>query len=54
MTVRALDAHSVIVTTPAYAAADLVESWQPDLATKLRGIPYVSTGTMSLGVPEGG
>jgi protoporphyrinogen/coproporphyrinogen III oxidase len=45
----ALDAHSVIVTAPAFVAADLIASWQPELSTKLRGIQYVSTGTMCLG-----
>lgn len=45
----ALDAHSVIVTAPAFVAADLIASWQPELSTKLRGIPYVSTGTICLG-----
>jgi protoporphyrinogen/coproporphyrinogen III oxidase len=45
----ALDAHSVIVTAPAFVAAALIASWQPELSTKLRGIPYVSTGTICLG-----
>jgi protoporphyrinogen/coproporphyrinogen III oxidase len=45
----ALDAHSVIVTAPAYVAADLIASWQPELSTRLRDIPYVSTGTICLG-----
>jgi protoporphyrinogen/coproporphyrinogen III oxidase len=45
----ALDAHSVIVTTPAYVAADLLASWQPELSARLRSIPYVSTGTICLG-----
>jgi oxygen-dependent protoporphyrinogen oxidase len=43
-----LKADGVIVATPAYTAAELVESWQPELAAKLRRIPYVSTGTISL------
>ena len=30
-------------------AADLLESWQPQLSTRLRDIPYVSTGTICLG-----
>ncbi len=47
-----LDAHSVIISTPTAAAADLVESWRPDLAAKLRGISYVSTGTLSLAYPK--
>jgi oxygen-dependent protoporphyrinogen oxidase len=41
-------ADGVIVATPAYTAAELVESWQPKLAAKLRRIPYISTGTISL------
>jgi protoporphyrinogen/coproporphyrinogen III oxidase len=45
----AVEAHSVIVTAPAFIAADLIASWQPELSSKLRGIPYVSTGTISLG-----
>ncbi|MGO8951581.1 MAG: protoporphyrinogen oxidase [Ktedonobacterales bacterium] len=45
---NALDADSVVVTTPAFVAADLIESWQLELATNLRRIPYVSTGTISL------
>ena len=47
-----LRADGVIVTTPAYTAAELVESWQPVLAEKLRRIPYVSTGTISLAYPK--
>ena len=47
-----LRADGVIVATPAYTAAELVESWQPELATKLRRIPYVSTGTISLAYPK--
>jgi protoporphyrinogen/coproporphyrinogen III oxidase len=47
-----LDAHSVIISTPSYVAADLVESWQPELAAKLRRISYVSTGTLSLAYPK--
>jgi protoporphyrinogen/coproporphyrinogen III oxidase len=43
-----LRADGVIVATPAYTAAELVESWQPKLAAKLRRIPYISTGTISL------
>jgi oxygen-dependent protoporphyrinogen oxidase len=47
-----LDAHSVIISTPAYVAADLVESWRPELSAKLRRITYVSTGTLSLAYPQ--
>jgi oxygen-dependent protoporphyrinogen oxidase len=48
----ALDAHSVIIATPSYVTADLVESWRPALSAKLRGIDYVSTGTLSLAYPQ--
>jgi oxygen-dependent protoporphyrinogen oxidase len=47
-----LDAHSVIISTPSYVTADLVESWRPMLAAKLRDISYVSTGTLSLAYPQ--
>ena len=43
-----LDADIVMLTAPAYTAADLVESFLPRLATGLRQIRYVSTGTVSL------
>jgi oxygen-dependent protoporphyrinogen oxidase len=44
----ALDADAVILATQAFVAADLLSEWQPALAAKLRRIPYLSTGTMSL------
>jgi oxygen-dependent protoporphyrinogen oxidase len=47
-----LVAAGVIAATPAYAAAELIESWQPELASKLRRIPYLSTGTISLAYPK--
>jgi oxygen-dependent protoporphyrinogen oxidase len=43
-----LDADAVILTAPAFSAADLVERLQPDLAAGLRQIRYVTTGTVSL------
>lgn len=43
-----LEADAVIVTTPAYAAADLVRGFAPDAAEGLAHIRYVSTGTISL------
>ncbi len=43
-----LHADALIVTTPAYAAADLVDSFSTALAQTLREIPYVSTGTLTL------
>ena len=42
------DADAVVLTTPSFAAADLVERFQPDLASGLRRIRYVTTGTVSL------
>jgi protoporphyrinogen/coproporphyrinogen III oxidase len=38
----------VVLTAPSFAAADLVEGFQPDLAAGLRRIRYVTTGTVSL------
>ena len=46
---RSLDADAVILATPSYAAADLVEPLHPALAAELRAIRYVSTATVSLG-----
>ena len=44
----ALDADAVVMTTPAYAAADLLAPLAPSLAESLRAIRYVSTGTVTL------
>ncbi len=43
-----LSADAVVLTTPAYVAASLVEPLAPKLAAGLRAIRYVSTGTISL------
>ena len=43
-----LNATHVIMATPAYAAANLLEPYSPDLAAKLRSIRYISTATVSL------
>jgi oxygen-dependent protoporphyrinogen oxidase len=43
-----LMADTVILTAPAFVAADLVESLQPELAAGLRRIRYVTTATISL------
>jgi oxygen-dependent protoporphyrinogen oxidase len=43
-----LDADAVILTAPAFSAADLVERFQPELAAGLRRIRYVTTGTVTL------
>jgi oxygen-dependent protoporphyrinogen oxidase len=42
-------ADAIIFAAPAYATADLFESIDPVLASKLREIRYVSTATVSLG-----
>jgi oxygen-dependent protoporphyrinogen oxidase len=42
-------ADAVVLATPAYASADLVEPMHSKLAGKLRSIRYVSTATVSLG-----
>jgi len=44
-----LEAGIVVLATPSYVAADLVEPFNPDLASGLRQIRYVSTATISLG-----
>ncbi|MCI0529441.1 MAG: protoporphyrinogen oxidase, partial [Nitrospira sp.] len=44
-----LQADVVVLATPAYVAADLVEEFSTFLANILRNIPYVSTATVSLG-----
>lgn len=42
-------ADNVVFATPAYVTADLVQQIDPLLASRLRGIRYVSTATVSLG-----
>jgi oxygen-dependent protoporphyrinogen oxidase len=41
-------AGNVVFTTPAYVTADILQHFDPALATMLRGIRYVSTSTVSL------
>jgi oxygen-dependent protoporphyrinogen oxidase len=48
-----LHADAVIVTTPAYTAAELVNGFAGELASALAGIRYVSTGTVTLAYPRG-
>jgi oxygen-dependent protoporphyrinogen oxidase len=48
-----LEAGAVIVATPAYTAADMLERLSPELAAELRQITYVSTATVSLAYPDG-
>ncbi|MEK6792156.1 MAG: protoporphyrinogen oxidase [Deltaproteobacteria bacterium] len=42
-------ADAVIIASPAYAAANLLEALDAGLAANLREIPYASTATVSLG-----
>lgn len=42
-------ADDVVLATPAYIAADILQGIEPTLAAKLREIRYVSTATVSLG-----
>ena len=42
-----LTADQVLITTPAYAAADMVSGMHPRLAAQLRQIRFVSTATVS-------
>lgn len=46
---RSLEEVAVVVTTPAYAAADLLAGLDGTLAAFLKTIPYASTITVSLG-----
>jgi oxygen-dependent protoporphyrinogen oxidase len=45
---QVLVGDAVVLATPAYVAADLVAPFASELATGLRAIRYVSTGTVSL------
>src|SRR5574341_211508 len=45
---ESLDADAVILTTPAYTAANLLRDLAPQAAEGLKAIRYVSTGTLSL------
>lgn len=44
-----LQTDAVVIATPAFVAADLLESVEPHLAALLRQVRYVSTATVSLG-----
>lgn len=44
-----LDAHAVIVATPAYAAGALLRSVDTTLAALCEGVPYASTATVAFG-----
>ena len=45
---RSIEADCVVLATPAYAAADILDTLSPQSASILRTIPYVSTATVSL------
>jgi oxygen-dependent protoporphyrinogen oxidase len=49
----AVEAHAVLLATPAYASADLIVDLDPSLSDTLRGIPYVSTATITLAYQAG-
>jgi len=40
---------NIVFATPAYVTSDLIQQIDPALASRLRGIRYVSTATVSLG-----
>lgn len=44
----ALEADAVILATPAWASAGMLEDLAPDLARTLRAIPYTSSATVAL------
>jgi oxygen-dependent protoporphyrinogen oxidase len=44
-----LPARSVVLALPAFVAAELLAGAEPELARRLRAIPYVSVATLSLG-----
>jgi oxygen-dependent protoporphyrinogen oxidase len=44
--------QQAVVTAPAFAAADLVETISPEAAAILRGISYVSVATVAFGYPR--
>lgn len=43
-----LQADALILATPAYATAELVKAFEPEMAAPLRAIPYASTVTISV------
>jgi len=48
---RTIESDTVVLATPAYASAAILESLSTDLSTALRTIPFVSTATISLAFP---
>ena len=49
----AFDAEAVVLATPAFVSADLLEGSAPEAASALREIPYVSTAVALLAYPPG-
>ncbi|MFN3374756.1 MAG: protoporphyrinogen oxidase, partial [Chloroflexus sp.] len=47
--IETITARSVIIATPAYAAAELIESLDSNAASALRGIPYAPVAVVHLG-----
>jgi oxygen-dependent protoporphyrinogen oxidase len=47
-----LAVDALVLATPAYDAATLLEPFDGELGALLRGIPYASTATISLGFPR--
>jgi oxygen-dependent protoporphyrinogen oxidase len=43
-----IQTDAVVITVPAHPAAQLIRKLEPEIASILESIPYVSTGTMSL------
>lgn len=46
-----LTVDGLILASPAFASADLVEGFAPRLAAELKQVPYVTTATVSLAYP---
>lgn len=49
---KEVEADAVIITTPAYSAADMIGSIDQGLAAKLREINYASTATITVAYPK--
>lgn len=49
---RTVDAHAVVLATPAYVTAGLVGPLDRRVARALEGIPFVSTATVSVAFPQ--
>ena len=48
---ESLRSDVILLATPAYVTADLVADFDPEMASVLRSIPYVSTATVSVAYP---